>query len=169
MPRPTIMIKIALGILGVALVLGVWLMLSADEAKKLKPPSSVTTIQDFLQQMPTPTHVRKFAFGEAIYYEVWGQLGGTIRLPSGPPSYVFDPNGRLVDWTSDRGDAGNYNHKWVASKRHSSSLCKRCSRFCLERTPQHSHPQIERGQERGRKGNEPQANHSTRVAKFFKH
>lgn len=112
MPRVATMIKLGLGVLSAVLILGVWLMLSAREARKLKPPPSVTTIQDFLQQMPSPMYVRRFAFGEATYFEVWGQLGGTIRLPSGPPSYIFDPNGRLVDWTSDRGDAGNYSRKW---------------------------------------------------------
>ena len=112
MMRTRTIAKILIGVLGCVLVLVLWLMLSALEEKKLKPPSSVQTIHDFLQQMPPPAYVKTFSFAETNYYEVWGRLGGTIRLPSGPPSYIFDPAGRLVDWTYDRGDAGNYIRKW---------------------------------------------------------
>jgi len=96
----------------VGAVLVAWLMLSAREEKRLKPAPSVQTIQDFIQQMPPPARVQKFSAGNATYYEVWGQLGGTIRLPSGPPSYIFDSAGRLVDWTYDRGEARDYEQKW---------------------------------------------------------
>ncbi|MBI5684283.1 MAG: hypothetical protein HZC54_04325 [Verrucomicrobia bacterium] len=94
------------------LVLVAWLMLSAREEKKLKPGSAVQTIQDFLQQMPPPTRVRRFSHSNATYYDVWGQLGGMLRFPSGPPSYIFDLTGRLVDWTYDRGEARDYEQKW---------------------------------------------------------
>src|SRR5687767_1618085 len=112
MKRARTIATILAGVLGGILVLVAWLMLSAHEEKKLKPPSSVQTIQDFLQHMPPPAYVKKFSFADSNYYEVWGELGGTIRLPSGPPSYIFDPAGRLVDWTYDGGDAGNCVRKW---------------------------------------------------------
>ena len=112
MKRTKTLAKILVGVVSCVLALVVWLILSAREEKHLKPPPSVQSIQDFLQQMPPPTRVQKFSFGGASYYEVWGQSGGSIRLPSGPPSYIFDAKGRLVDWTYDRGDAGDYLRKW---------------------------------------------------------
>jgi hypothetical protein len=105
-------IRILFWVLGFLAVLVVWAAMSAHETNKLKPPATVRTVQDFLQQMPAPARVRTFTFSGGNYYEVWGQMGSTVRLPSGSPSYIFDPNGRLVDWTSDRGDAGNYTRKW---------------------------------------------------------
>lgn len=105
-------IRILLWVLGFVAALIAWAAISAREVKKLKPPATVRTFQDFLQQMPAPTRVRTFTFNGTNYYEVWGQMGGTVRLPSGSPSYIFDPTGHFVDWTCDRGDAGNYNRKW---------------------------------------------------------
>jgi hypothetical protein len=104
--------RILLWILAFVALLIVWGAISAREVKKLKPPTTVRTFQDFLKEMPAPARVRKFAFQGTNYFEVWGQMGGTIRLPSGSPSYIFDPTGGLVDWASDRGDDGNYQRKW---------------------------------------------------------
>lgn len=33
-------------------------------------------------------------------------------LQSGPPVFVFDSTGRLVDWTSDSGDAPSFTARW---------------------------------------------------------
>ena len=34
---------------------------------------------------------------------------------SGPPEYVFDKGGSLVDWTADSGDDGDYQARWGCS------------------------------------------------------
>lgn len=98
---------------GIALlVLVTWLVLSGREEAKLRPPPTMETIEDFLAQMPAPQQIKRFEFDGKTFFEIFGQLGGTIRLPSGPPAYVFDSQGRFVAWTADRGDDGPYFKRW---------------------------------------------------------
>jgi hypothetical protein len=105
-------VRILLGICGLLALLVLWGALSARDASKLRPPATVRTFPEFLREMPPPVKVRTFLFEGTNYFEVWGQMGGFIMLPSGSSSYIFDPGGRLVDWVPDRGDAGNYHRKW---------------------------------------------------------
>lgn len=82
------------------------------EIRKGKPDDSIRTIVDFLDCMPSPQLVREFQFGEEVFVELVGPLPHSITLPSGPPSYVFDGKGELVDWTHDKGDDSTYVKRW---------------------------------------------------------
>jgi hypothetical protein len=35
-------------------------------------------------------------------------MQGFPKFPSGPPIYIFDTKGQLVDWTPDEGDDGPF-------------------------------------------------------------
>jgi hypothetical protein len=43
---------------------------------------------------------------------LFGTFQAIPRFPSGFPAYVFDPAGRLVDWTPDDGDDPAFLQRW---------------------------------------------------------
>lgn len=49
------------------------------------------------------------------WYCVIGPLPPTWTLPSGPPCYIFDDAGNLVDWTADVGESGGFRRRWPIS------------------------------------------------------
>jgi len=82
-------------------------------ADKLSPPVGVTNLVAFLEARPQPTKIRKFVQNGKVHVEVIGKpIISPLSLPSGPPAYVFDDTGALVDWTSDRGDTPRFVKKW---------------------------------------------------------
>ena len=72
--------------------------------QQVKPASPNMTITEFSSQMPSP---QKLAIVEhdGVRYIVWiGRYPRSIVPASGPPCYVFDADGKLVDWSLDTGD-----------------------------------------------------------------
>jgi hypothetical protein len=90
---------------------GTWFVLALQESSRLRPTNDLRTLKDYLQRYPNPLRVWQFSMNGTNYYEVWGQLG-KIGLASGPPAYVFDDRGNLVDWSVDRGDDSLYMRRW---------------------------------------------------------
>ncbi len=87
-----------------ALAAIVWFSLAAVEARRLRPPTSARTLPSFLSVMPRPERFEIRDVGDRQYLLVVGRLPATVTLPSGPPEYVFDSSGNLLDWTADSGD-----------------------------------------------------------------
>jgi hypothetical protein len=93
------------------------------------PPAPIHTLRAFVDETGRKYEVSVFVFGPRHYYELRPQwttlqtLGSAALLRSGPPSYVFDLSGNLVDWTIDRDEDTRYQRKWSASaERRSCSL-----------------------------------------------
>ncbi len=48
------------------------------------------------------------------YFKVVGTVPNSpLTLPSGPPVYIFDESGVLVDWAADSGEASDFNRRWT--------------------------------------------------------
>lgn len=63
------------------------------------------------------------------WYYVIGPLAPAWTLPSGPPCYVFDDAGNLVDWTADVGDSGEFRRRWPISASASPLSTEEASRI----------------------------------------
>src|SRR5207302_9745591 len=85
-------------------------------------PTGVSTVDDYFQNFGPPSYVRVMQRNDKIYYEILGQARGSRQwvgsicvfaaLPSGPPAYIFDGNGHLVEWTPDSGDDSQFQRRW---------------------------------------------------------
>lgn len=74
-------------------------------AIRVRPPQE-GKLTAFAAQVPPPTHI-KVVDHEGERYLVWegGKLfWDMLAVSSGPPVYVFDESGQLLDWTDDSGD-----------------------------------------------------------------
>jgi hypothetical protein len=50
--------------------------------------------------------------GATTYYLAHGPIRAPLALPSGPPVYVFDQAGKLIDYTKDSGDDPRFAKAW---------------------------------------------------------
>jgi hypothetical protein len=77
------------------------------------PPSAATNLNSFLRIRPNVTKIEKITRGSSNYIVVLGNAPRPgLSLPSGPPVYVFDATGSMVDWVADLGEASAFNNKW---------------------------------------------------------
>ena len=85
--------------------------------ERLTPPNSVVDLQTFMQQMPKPDSGYELNVGGSQHIELVGPLPSKWTLPAGPPSYIFDASGQLVDWTWDIGEDPDFVSAWHGSGR----------------------------------------------------
>lgn len=95
-----------MGLLAVAYVVGCDLELRRS---KLRAPNA--SFDAVLAHIPTPQRFGTLERDGTTYVVVIGRLT-RIYLASGPPVYVFDRSGRLVDWTYDIGDDPRFSEQW---------------------------------------------------------
>ncbi len=48
------------------------------------------------------------------YFAAFGPIRAPLALPSGPPVYVFDTNGMMIDWTLDNGESPRFQKEWAS-------------------------------------------------------
>jgi hypothetical protein len=101
---PVLGLGCALAIL--AALLGGWLLLLERWAESVAPGGE--TLAECLEKMPEPARAVVFSQGGREYLLLWGHWRAFPRFPSGPPLYVFDGAGRLVDWVGESGDNDFY-------------------------------------------------------------
>ena len=77
----------------------------------VKPSSETITLTNFLNSKVRVRDVRKFEIENKTNTVVIG-IPGLLSFPSGPPVYIFDEQGVLVDWCYDSGDAPLFYKKW---------------------------------------------------------
>lgn len=99
-----------------ALIIGLlaaWIYEENRRADAVRLPEGGTDLITFLEARPEPSRIRKFVHNEKVHIEVLGKpVMSPLSVPSGPPAYVFDETGALVDWTGDRGDDSAFMRKW---------------------------------------------------------
>jgi hypothetical protein len=95
----------------VALVVA-WLATEAVLTRRAKPPRSVVDVKSFLDWRPGTQEFTLIPGPSGDHLLAMGPRRGL--LASGPPAYVFDPAGRLVDWSRDIGDDAAFNGRWPA-------------------------------------------------------
>ncbi|TLD70204.1 hypothetical protein FEM03_13520 [Phragmitibacter flavus] len=62
--------------------------------------------------MPEPQAMQKITKNGEDFYVCFGPVRMPLILRSGPPAYVFDAHGNLVDWTLDTGDDSRFSSAW---------------------------------------------------------
>lgn len=77
------------------------------------PPQNVKSLSDFREKMD-PGNFEYFKFGrdDREFYEARHLLPFWFTIRSGPCCYVFDSEGKLIDWIADNGDDRDWDLKW---------------------------------------------------------
>lgn len=94
-----------------------WAYLSHRTQSSYALPTDVDSFEKYLAYAGEPNSISLLQNG---YFQshrsvpVWHQA---INVPSSLPGYVFDPQGRFVDWSSDPGDDGAFQRRWPVAKR----------------------------------------------------
>ena len=71
-----------------------------------EPPANVDSLREYLSWRPDSTFFLEIRNDQGETLLVHGRI--SRFLSSGPAAYAFDEKGKLVDWTSDRGDDGAF-------------------------------------------------------------
>lgn len=95
--------------LGLVLV-GGWVVLLKRWWQSVQPGGA--TLPAVLAVHPQPEGRRVFDIEGSEYLALFGPVQPFPRFPSGPPVYVFDRSGALVDWTPDEGDDEEFKRRW---------------------------------------------------------
>jgi hypothetical protein len=74
------------------------------ERRQLAPPVGVTDLSDFAEAMPPPSRWELVRHDGDEYVAWFGHLSGPFEVPSGRSYYLFDRQGKLVDWKPETGE-----------------------------------------------------------------
>ena len=92
---------------------GVWFAWEKKALDAVNPSKYGTNLTAFLEAMQ-PQEVRYCEQDGSTYFLVIGKpVVSVFSLPSGPPGYVFDGAGNLVEWCQDLGDNPNFSKRWT--------------------------------------------------------
>lgn len=90
-----------------------WIYSEKKSVQAVRPPKGGTNLVAFLQARPQPNQIRSFVHNGKVHVEVIGKpIVSPLSLPSGPPAYIFDETGSLVDWSRDLGNNPSFTRKW---------------------------------------------------------
>lgn len=106
----------ALPFMGFFLLLG-YALHSELAYARLKDPTGIKQLADFYERFGRSFGAVATNVDGIEYIELTGPLPPiwSLALPSGPPVYVFDKQGKFVDWCSDLGERPNWNQQWRVS------------------------------------------------------
>jgi len=79
--------------------------------KRLSPSSPGMSISDFAREKPAPQAIVPFEKNDRTYFGWIAELP-SWDVPSGPPIYVFDESGKMIDFTIDVGDDPSFKDNW---------------------------------------------------------
>lgn len=89
-----------------------WVSLETRNYRRIAPGENAQHLEEFLKSMPPVESIYSRQSGGTTYLEVVGTLPPLPSLPSGPPTYIFDSTGSLIDWTSDYGEDPAFRRRW---------------------------------------------------------
>jgi hypothetical protein len=108
-----------LGILVLVVGAGVvWLSVSCEIRASYRPGAEVQSLGQFLRAhgngavLFADANENIFVRRKVPEWHFW------ITIPSSRPEYVFDKEGRLIDWHPDPGDSSKFQSRWPLSSRH---------------------------------------------------
>ena len=102
--------RLVLILVAVLMALGTGLVLLG---RRVAPPSSVRTFEDFLRWKPESTSFTLHNASGESYLQAFVDRERLFGLmSSGPSCYAFDDQGFLVDWTADSWRDPEYARKW---------------------------------------------------------
>ena len=95
----------------------VWIGLVRFYAWKDNPINKIKNYQEFRNYCKKPLSSKILIHKDKTYYELQKEMGlRVLILPSGPPAYIFDNNGQLIDWSIDIFEDSEYEKKWGKAK-----------------------------------------------------
>jgi|GEM_PF-2565907 len=104
--------KIIIWVVVVVGLFGVWFAGEKKALDAVHPSKYGTNLTAFLEAMQ-PQEVRYCEQDGSTYFLVVGKpVTSLFSLPSGPPAYVFDGAGNLVEWCGDLGDNPDFCKRW---------------------------------------------------------
>jgi hypothetical protein len=90
--------------------------------RTIKPPRANCTILELAEKVPDPVRLSVVS-QDGLQRLVWIGPIPPLTIRSGPPCYVFDEHGQLVDWCSETGEGWSLDYMTTASyERQSMSL-----------------------------------------------
>lgn len=106
-------------LLGLPVLLAAYVAICLFDRSTTNPGRKGQSIDGFLQSKRTPQKIERAEKENQQYLVVTGRMTPLwfITIPSGAPCYVFDANGRLIDWTADEGDDPRFHERWPSSLR----------------------------------------------------
>jgi len=90
-----------------------WWACEVHHARKSNA-DGIETYRQYRESLPPPESVLKLRVGEGEFYALSGPVSVLLALSSGPPVYIFDSEGKLLDWTLDSGDDPRFSERWGA-------------------------------------------------------
>lgn len=110
-PRRAVSILIVVGFLAAVTV--VWAVMLSVADRMVSPSQAQHRLRVFFEERNhRMARLSMFHLGEDHYVLVVEKMANLCLLPSGPPCFVFDEDGDLVDWVHDSGDAPSFHQRW---------------------------------------------------------
>ena len=109
-------------ILIVVFPISFWVISEIRWAEINSPDGKFTNVTEYLAQDRKPVSIKKIEKEGNVYFIAFGPLDSWLAAPSGPAAYVFDADGKMVDWAGDSGEADDFNSRWPWPERKDSDL-----------------------------------------------
>ena len=81
-------------------------------------PDGVNSVAEYLQRFGSPARIFRIQRDDGVFFYFTGHLESDLpwlAFPSGPPAYIYDHRGGMVDWCGDSGDADKWVSRWLHS------------------------------------------------------
>ncbi len=89
-----------------------WVSLETWNYRRITPDEIGQNLKEFLTSMPPIEGIYSRQSGGITYLEVVGTFPPFPLVVSGPPIYIFDTTGSLVDWTREFGEDRPFERRW---------------------------------------------------------
>lgn len=93
--------------------LGIWVACEVRWSRVNDPRGRFSNWSEYIAQDRQPGRVVEVTRDGVRYLVAFGPMDPWLAVPSGPAAYVFDPDGKLVDWTGDSGDDPAFQVLWL--------------------------------------------------------
>lgn len=97
-----------------SVLLAYWIGSEVYYARSIRPVG-ISTVSDYLARFDRPRNVYYVEHEGRNYFVLESKLhpAYVMAFPSSPPAYVFDEEGRFVDWCSDPGNRPSQWDRWA--------------------------------------------------------
>jgi hypothetical protein len=80
------------------------------------PKGKFTNVTEYLSVGRQPSRIGRIEKDGETFFIAYSPMDSWLALPSGPAAYVFDKDGRMIDWSRDTGEDPDFGRKWLHSK-----------------------------------------------------
>lgn len=99
--------------------------------RRAKPPNANCTLAELVEAVPPPARLA-IVPQHGVQRLVWIGPISWLTVRSGPPCYVFDERGQLVDWCPETGEGWALDYLKVAAYEEQSISLDEAVRWCNE-------------------------------------